>query len=361
MNVDAPGVPRRLPRGWGWRAWDHPGFAVAIVLVLGALGLANMLARARSSEVEDGVFWATRPGGVTAAAVASGSAAAHAGIEPGDVLVAIDGTAVDTRDAVIGYQHRARQGTRLAYVLTRRGARRAVEVVLAPVSPPGSMYFVLAAVGLFTLLVGGSARLRRPRDQATLHFFWLCVAFFGWFTFSFTGPFDPLDWVFYWGDVVATALVPPLLLHFTLSFPDRPRSRGTRLLVPAIYLPAIALIAGRIAALAGGSADGPRLSRMLDVLDRVELVYLTLCVVAAVVVVARAFRNVRSVTGRRQLRWRRGPEGVLLASLGCRQPSVRHVQQQTRYHPKDGDGVSVDCSCLLSCLLTHNYRLYPFC
>jgi hypothetical protein len=46
------------------------------------------------------------------------------------------------------------------------------------------------AVGLFTLLVGASVRLRRPRDQATLHFFWLCVAFFGVFTFSFTGPFD---------------------------------------------------------------------------------------------------------------------------------------------------------------------------
>ena len=84
------------------------------------------------------------------------------------------------------------------------------------------MYFVLAAVGLFTLLVGASVRLRRPRDQATLHFFWLCVAFFGVFTFSFNGPFDRLDWVFYWGDAVAIALLPPLLLHFTLVFPERP-------------------------------------------------------------------------------------------------------------------------------------------
>ena len=84
------------------------------------------------------------------------------------------------------------------------------------------MYYVLAAVGLFTLLVGASVRLKRPRDQATLHFFWLCVAFFGAFTFSFNGPFDRLDWVFYWGDAVAQALLPPLLLHFTLVFPQRP-------------------------------------------------------------------------------------------------------------------------------------------
>ena len=82
------------------------------------------------------------------------------------------------------------------------------------------MYFVLAAVGLFTLLVGASVRLRRPDDQATLHFFWLCVAFFGVFTFSFNGPFDRLDWVFYWGDAVAMVLLPPLLLDFTAEFPS---------------------------------------------------------------------------------------------------------------------------------------------
>ena len=42
--------------------------------------------------------------------------------------------------------------------------------------PHGSnaLYYVLAAVGIFTLLVGAAVRLRRPRDQATLHFFWLC-------------------------------------------------------------------------------------------------------------------------------------------------------------------------------------------
>ena len=41
------------------------------------------------------------------------------------------------------------------------------------------MDFALAAVGVFSLLVGASVRLRRPDHQATLHFFWLTVAFFG--------------------------------------------------------------------------------------------------------------------------------------------------------------------------------------
>ena len=128
------------------------------------------------------------------------------------------------------------------------------------------MYFVLAAVGLFTLLVGASVRLRRPHDQATLHFFWLCVAFFGVFTFSFNGPFDRLDWAFYWGDAVAAALLPPLLLHFTMVFPERPdagRSTTQRAarddLVPLMYLPALALGAARVIAVTRASQEGPRL------------------------------------------------------------------------------------------------------
>src|SRR5204862_2940235 len=116
--------------------------------------------------------------------------------------------------------------TQLSYTLVRLGTQRVVEVYLASGIRPSSMYFVLAAVGLFTLFVGASVRLRRPHDQATLHFFWLCVAFFGAFTFSFNGPFDRLDWIFYWGDAVAMALLPPLLLHFTLVFPERPNEAG---------------------------------------------------------------------------------------------------------------------------------------
>ena len=112
----------------------------------------------------------------------------------------------------------------LVYTLLRAGVRHqpSIELVLAPAPRGTSMYYVLAAVGLFTLIVGASVRLRRPRDQATLHFFWLCVAFFGVFTFSFNGPFDRLDWAFYWGDAIAFALLPPLLLHFTMVFPERP-------------------------------------------------------------------------------------------------------------------------------------------
>src|SRR5882762_3871197 len=171
-----------------WFVWARSLFAVLVVVVLVGLGVANVAMYSQWHEVEDGVYWGARAEGVTATEIVPGSAAAAAGLERGDVLLAVNGSPAATRG--------------------------------------GSLYFVLAAVGLFTLMVGASVRLRRPRDQATLHFFWLCVAFFGVFTFSFTGPLDRLDWVFYWGDAVAFALLPPLLLHFTMVFPERPEPRA---------------------------------------------------------------------------------------------------------------------------------------
>jgi two-component system, NtrC family, sensor kinase len=303
-----------------WLAWGRSMFAVIVVVVLVVLGVANVALYSRWHEVEDGVLWSARAEGVTATEVIPGSAAAAAGIQRGDVLIAVNGVEVTTPADVVEYQHRSHLGTRLAYTLLRLGTRQALQVSLAPAPRGSSLYFVLAAVGLFTLLVGASVRLRRPRDQATLHFFWLCVAFFGVFTFSFNGPFDRLDWVFYWGDAIAFALLPPLLLHFTIVFPQRPDQREDANLdaeprtanddpawqVPLMYVPALVLVAARVIAIAratDGSLSGPMFSRTIGILDRTEPIYLFVCAVAALAVLVRAFQEITSVTAQRQLRW----------------------------------------------------------
>src|SRR5581483_373539 len=286
---------------------------IAIVVALATLGVANVALYSRWHEVEDGVLWGARAEGVTALEVAPDSAGASAGVRRGDVLLAVNGVAVETPADAIEFQHRAHAGARLTYSLLRLGSREALDVVLAPAPRGSSMYFVLAAVGLFTLLVGASVRLRRPEDQATLHFFWVCVAFFGVFTFSVNGPFDRLDWVFYWGDAAAFAMLPPLLLHFTLAFPERPARtphlapRTARdLLFGLIYVPAFALIGSRIIVILRGNAgaiSGPAFSRFIAAIDRFEQLYLAACATAAVVVLFRAFQTITSVTARRQLRW----------------------------------------------------------
>jgi PAS domain S-box-containing protein len=307
MLHQSPGATSVSPSEGNRSTWWRSASTIAIVIVLIGLGLENMVMRARWQEVDDGVLWAERAEGITAIDVAAESPGEAAGIRPGDVLVGIGGLPVRRLDDIVGIYHRTEEGARLSYQLLRLGSRQALQVSLAGVKQASSMYFVLASVGLFTLLVGAAVRVRRPRDQATLHFFWLCVAFFGMFTFSFNGPLNRLDWIFYWGDSVATALLAPLLVHFMLAFPERPtRLRSTwwvRLAVPLVYVAPVLLGAARIATMARGASDGPSFSRTIGILDRSQLAYLIICATLALVILAHAFRSITSQTARRQLRW----------------------------------------------------------
>ena len=194
------------------------------------LGAANIASRAAFREVEDGVLWASRAEGVVAADIADATPAAAVGIQRGDLLLAIN-------DRPIAGSGRRRRASCTAPAAAKRcatpccGSARATSSTCAWRPFPaarGILYFLLAGVGTFTLLVGGAVRLRRPRDPATLHFLWLSVAFFGVFTFSFSGRLDRLDWVFFWADEMSILALPPLFLHFTLVFPERPtRLNGT--------------------------------------------------------------------------------------------------------------------------------------
>lgn len=292
----------------GWPEWRRTALPIAVTLGLLALGLANVVSRATSTEVEDGVLWVERAVGVVAAEVAVPSAAERAGVRPGDILLAIDNQPVDGRADVLDLQHRAEAGERHTYTLLRLGSREVATVSLAPLpSGAGLFYYLLAAVGIFTLLVGAAVRARRPFDQATLHFFWLSVAFFGAFTFSFSGRLDRVDWVFYWGDVIAVLVLPPLFLHFSLVFPERPHIPGYSAALarwlPAIYLPGAVLGSTRALALIRSGVDPNYFVRLVALLDRLEFLYLAGFLAAGLAVLIRALGRARSVTVRRQLRW----------------------------------------------------------
>jgi two-component system, NtrC family, sensor kinase len=291
-----------------WSRWTRPAVPLVVVAVLLCLGTANITTRATWHEFEDGVLWSESDAGVVVADIASRSPAALIGLKPGDVLIAIDDRPVQTASDVVAILHTAQRDQTLRYTTLRLGTREVVDVRVAPVpTGTGALYFVLAAVGIFTLLVGGAVRLRRPRDPATLHFFWVAVAFFGVITFSFSGRLDRLDWVFYWSDIVSILALPPLFLHFTLVFPERPRrwmegSLG-RAVIIAFYVPAVALGLTRIVAVAQSASDPRLFVSITSMLDRLELLYLAGCLVGGFVTLIRALSHVRTITARRQLRW----------------------------------------------------------
>ncbi len=288
--------------------WARSLLSVTLVATLLGLGLANIALRATWSEVEDGIFWVVGPGGVTAAEVAPQGPGAAAGVRPGDVLLAIGLEPIERPGDVIRALHRSEAGTRLRYTIVRVDARQTRELALVPFSRGNTaLYYVLAAVGIFTLLVAAAVRFRRPGDEATLHFFWLSLAFFGAFTFSFNGRLDRLDWVFYWADAVSILLLPPLFLHFTLVFPERPRSwvRSSvgRAMLPLLYAPAAIAGLARIVAVSRAPMSPQFFTNLVGMLDRFDLLHLSACLAGGLVVLVHAFGHVRSVTARRQLRW----------------------------------------------------------
>ena len=281
---------------------------LAVVAALVVLAALNIPARAWT-EMEDGVLWGSNGGDVMASVVAENSPGSRAGIRPGDTLLSIDGQGIKSPADVVTALHGTRAGSELRYVIVRLGPQSDPELITVAVAgiPSGShwLYLALAGVGLFTLLVGTAVRLRRPENQATLHFFWLSVAFFGVLTFSFSGRFDRLDWVFYWADVIAMLLLPPLFVHFALVFPERPdswaKSDAGRTLLPLIYVPALLLGGLKVATLLRGPGDV--LTNVIAFVDGAELGYLALCLIGGLVIMTRALYRVRSVTARRQLRW----------------------------------------------------------
>ena len=302
------GPSSRLGSAAMWTRWSGPGLPILVVASLLCLGVANIVTRANFHEAEDGVLWVQGPEGVVASDIAEGTPAATVGLSRGDVLLAIDDQPIQEVADVVRALHASQAGTAARYTVLRLGAREVVELNVAPI-PNGArpFYFLLASIGIFTLLVGGAVRLRRPRDPATLHFFWLSVAFFGLFTFSFSGRLDRLDWIFYWGDAVSILLLPALFLHFALVFPERSRrwmAGGTgRMLVPLIYVPAVLLGTARAIALARSGDDAALFVGVIATLDRLDYVYLIACFVAGLFTLSRALAEVRSITARRQLRW----------------------------------------------------------
>jgi two-component system, NtrC family, sensor kinase len=281
---------------------------LAVVVALLCLAAANIYVRATWSEAEDGVLWSAGPSGLVAQEVAPGSPAARAQLRTGDILEAVDGRPVDRPADVIQALHGASSGQSLTYTVLRTQTPELLTVAVAPI-PSGAtgLYYVLAAVGIFSLLVGSGVRFRRPDNQATLHFFWMCVAFFGMLAFSFSGRLDTLDWVIYWADVISLLLLPPLIVHFALVFPERPdswaQSDSGRNALPFLYLPAVLLGAARVAALLRARQEGALFSDVITLVERGELICLGLGLVAGLAIMIRALGRARSVTARRQLRW----------------------------------------------------------
>jgi len=281
---------------------------VAVAAILVSLAAANIvLVKTWRGELEDGVLWHQEGTNVVAVEVAAALAGARAGLQPRDVLLQIDGREVQRADQIRAIQRENPAGRPLQYVVQRRTADFPVTVTLQGLPEvKNGLYYSLALVGILTIAIGTSVRLRRPNDLATLHFFWVTVAFFGTLAFTASGRYDRLDYFFDWADLVARLMLPPLFLHFALVFPERPgawiRTAMGRSVLPLVYVPAAVLASARILAVAGKVPAGQATGILVQV-EWFAYLYLSVSLAAGLLLMMRALRRLRSVTAQRQLRW----------------------------------------------------------
>lgn len=215
-------------------------------IVIAMLGLANVAAQKNYEGKTDGINWIFSRGMLIAQEVPGGSVGARAGLQEGDQLRAINFRPVRFPQDVGKILHEeGLSGKPLQYEIVR-GSESYVKILL-PEKKANSFYFYLASVGFVILAIGLTAFLKSRSRSFALHFYWLCVAFFGAYAFSPTGSFDKLDWFFFWGDEVFLLMLPPLFFHFACYFPGKTQQWIPKDKLFLIYIPSLFLLSVRIA------------------------------------------------------------------------------------------------------------------
>jgi PAS domain S-box-containing protein len=279
---------------------------VVVTCLLAALGIYNIVLKATWTLMEDGVFWRDEPVGVVAGRVAAGGPGDLAGIHVGDVLLGLDGDEVARAEEIEARLAKRHAGDRVTYSLLRADERTGLELGVSPM-PKGkvTLFYFLSLVGFFSLVVGTVVMLRRPADRASLHFYAICLLFFLMYSTSYTGKLNLADWTLFWTDHLAMLLLPVVFLHFCLSFPERRLQRTRSWLVPAAYLPALALAGAAIASqvLFETTPGGQVLWTVTAAIDRAKPVYFALLFAISFLILLSSYRRMRSAAARRQMKW----------------------------------------------------------
>jgi hypothetical protein len=279
---------------------------LAVAFLLTVLGAYNIFLKATWTLLDDGVFWRAAPQGVVAGRVAAGGPADLAGIHVGDVLLAVDGDEVMTDEQVQAHLATRHAGDRVAYSLLRADERRSFAVTVLPL-PKGNvtLFYYLSLFGFFSLVVGTIVMLRRPPDRAALHFYAICLLFFLMYSTSYTGKLDLADWTLLFTDHLAILLLPVVFLHFCLSFPERRLPHLRAWVIPAAYMPALAVAGASVASqiLFVASPEGEVFWRITAAIDRARPLYFAALFAVSFGVLLHSYRRTRGVTVRKQMKW----------------------------------------------------------
>jgi PAS domain S-box-containing protein len=280
----------------------------AVVLALATLAAMifawlNFVQRTEFETPDDGVVWLDTTQGVQAQQVAQNSPAGRAGVRVGDHILAINGSPVTRQVQVTKRLWRAGLWTQVRYKLARNNEEFETPLVTAPAEKPTSIENYARVVGLIYLFIGLFIFARRWNAPRAVHFYIFCLVSFIFFSFHYSGKLDTFDYEIYWIKILAQVLMPALLLHFALVFPERTEGTSRSLSkLGFVYLPPLAILFVHVSTALGVLGWVPWLgSRIL--LDKIAYSYLGACLLAAGLVFYRNYRAAPAGVLRQQLKW----------------------------------------------------------
>ena len=275
----------------------------AAAIVLAGFAVLSFGRRISQREPWAGVEWVRTRAGAAVLVVESESPASAAGLVPGDVLVALNGTKTDDVLRVVDAPWRAQAGTAIG--LTLRRGNEIFETSLVPARRHAAprIYGYLALIGVACFASGLLVVLNWPSVRGARVYGALCMALFAELVLSQTGSADAFDWAVHWTDVIAGALVPALLVHLAWTL-ARGEVAGRRIVLASTYVAATLLFALDVWMVGlGGSYrfEDPIQAAMWH--DRLELAFLAAAVGLSAFAMGRAFARTTSRLHRSQLRW----------------------------------------------------------
>jgi PAS domain S-box-containing protein len=159
--------------------------------------------------------------------------------------------------------------------------------------------FSFLAIGVFTLLRSSSA-------PGAFHFSLVTLVAFILMLFRHSGRADPFDVAVYWFSAVTFLVLPPLFLHFCVSFPRRhPWVKRLPYLLSVLYMPAVLLSLVHLAWFTGELrvVGLPRNPLVGHFLDRVELLHFAVYFVIASLVLVQKRQLDRHPVHRKPMEW----------------------------------------------------------
>ena len=279
--------------------------AIAVALALAtllvcALGVANFMQENAYEAPTDGVWWVeanSHPASLLAQRVPADSPAHRAGVRSGDRLLSANHH--DTATASDLQRVMARTGTwgHINYSLMRGAAPVDVPVILEPTDRARNQ--AMRLIALAYLAIGLYVLLRRWTAPKATHFYVFCLVSGVLYSFRYTGVFDTLDWICYWGAIIAGALQPALFLHFAVSFGEVRSTLRHRVVTMLLYLPGLATLLLQIVAMTQWTAT----ERLKHRLDQIGVGYLALYYVIAAATFWFRYQASDKPLERQQLKW----------------------------------------------------------